>query len=519
MASPLRLTVATAVVLFVGVRLVYLQADPPTDLPNSSREWTELIVEGPAKAQEARNKALFGDWKANPVDNYQFWRMQSPVWVYPLSWSFRAFGVGYPQLRVHSVIAAAIGLVAVLLIAGRRFSGWPLYASGLFIIVNFYYVFFSRSGLLEPMLNSMLSITLLCLLMALSSPLWLVGAQVVFVLAFLTKQSALALAPLLLFSNAWAIVRARRARQPAWQWVVPIVSFVVVVAALTLYVRQEAYWRTVLWNYGHVLFDSGGVGEIDVTSVPLGKSLSRLFSWSRWRDGFFLLMPVAAPLILLDLGRIGLILLRERRIEPWDALVALWFLSVLGSLQLTPLTSVRFLIMLIPPGALLGASGLHTLLRIADRAGGKSWPRWIPRARALILAALVAALMATHGRWFLRWVEQRTYVLAETNKDIASEIGARHAVVVGAWAAPLVFETPYETYYVKAGFNGTRRALSALGVTHLLVRSRGDWTYSQIERTFPDVQNHEEAIKTYSLWRDYSVDLRAIDPPLGQGAR
>ena len=54
--------------------------------------------------------------------------------------------VGHEQ-RVTRVVAAAIALVALLLIARRRFDGWPLYASGLFVIVNFYYVFFSRSGL------------------------------------------------------------------------------------------------------------------------------------------------------------------------------------------------------------------------------------------------------------------------------------------------------------------------------------------------------------------------------------
>ena len=513
------LIVATAVVVFVGVRLVYLQADPPTDLPISSAEWTELIVEGPAKAQVARNKALFGDWKSNPVDNYQFWRIQSPVWVYPLSWSFRAFGVGYPQLRIHSIVTAAIALVALLLIARRRFDGWPLYASGLFVIVNFYYVFFSRSGLLEPLLNSMLSVSVLCLLMALSSPLWLVGAQVAFVLALLTKQSALVLLPLLIFSSAWAIIRARRSNRHTWQWVLPIISFVVFAVALALYVQQDAYWRTVIWNYGHVLFNSQRVSEIDITSVPLAKTLVRLTQWSRWRDGFFLLMPVAAPLIILDCGRIGLGLLRKRRIDPWDALIALWFLSVLGSLQLTPLRSARFLIMLIPPGALLGASGLQTLLRAAEQVKAKGWPQRVPGPKALVLITLVIALITTHGRWFQRWAEGRTYVLAETNRDITSQIGERHAVLVGAWAAPLVFETKYETYYVKARFNSSKRALSSLGITHVLIRSRNDWTYRRIKRNFPDITDREREIQSYPLWRKYSVDLRALDPPLGQAAR
>src|ERR1035437_3511526 len=78
--------------LFVGLRLAFLTADPPLFLPNGLIA-NELFVEPPAKAHEARNLALFGAWQTSPVDNYQFWRVQSPVWVYPLAAWFRAFGV------------------------------------------------------------------------------------------------------------------------------------------------------------------------------------------------------------------------------------------------------------------------------------------------------------------------------------------------------------------------------------------------------------------------------------------
>lgn len=507
-------------VLFVGIRLVYLRADLPTRLPNHSREWAELIVEGPAKAQEARNKALFGTWKTNALDNYQFWRVQSPVWVYPLSWSFRAFGVGYAQLRLHSILTAALALLAVMLIAAQRLAGWSLFASGLLIALNYYYVFFCRAGLLEPMLNSMLAVTVLCLLMALTTPLWLIGAQVAFALAFLTKQSALVLLPLLLIVTVWSVVRARRSRQPTSHWVLPLASLAVITIGLVLYVCQEAYWRTVIWNFEHVLLSDARVGKVDVSRVPFGKIFDRLASWKRWRNGFFLLMPAAAPLILIDLTRMVVSMVRQRRVDPWDALAALWFLSVFASLQLTSLKSVRFLIMLIPPGALLAASGLQTLLRLADQAQKRWLPERTPKLTWVVLAAVIGVVGATHGRWFVGWVSKVDYVLADTNRDIEAQIGEREAVVLGAWAAPLVFDTPYQTYYVKSTFNKSREALESMNVTHLLVRNRSDWTYRFIKKTFPDAARRAKTVKTYDLWRGISVDLRPLDRPLGQdGAR
>ena len=249
-----------------------------------------------------------------------------------------------------------------------------------------------------------------------------------------------------------------------------------------------------IWNFGHVLLSDAHIGRVDVSHLPLGKILTRLATWDRWRDGFFLLMPAAAPLILIKLTRMAVELVRQRRVDPWDALVGLWFLSMLASLQMTSLRSVRFLIMLIPPGGLLAAGGLQTLLRVVDRAQ----ERWLPHQRLklrwAVVAVFIVVLGATDGLWYMRWMDDVSYTLAHTNRDIEAQIGEQDAVVLGAWAAPLVFETPYQTYYVKGTFNKSRRTLESMNVTHLLVRNRNDWTYRFIEKTFPDVTRPRSTI-------------------------
>src|SRR5689334_1556542 len=70
--------------LYVVARLVWLEADPPLFLP-AGQPGRDIVVEPIAKATEARSYALFGRWSANAADNYQFWRLQAPAWVYPLA--------------------------------------------------------------------------------------------------------------------------------------------------------------------------------------------------------------------------------------------------------------------------------------------------------------------------------------------------------------------------------------------------------------------------------------------------
>lgn len=96
--------------LNLGLRLFHLSADAPRSLPNGFRVSAAWRDEA-AKSHEARNRALFGKWQTSPVDQYRYWRRQSPAWVYPLAGWFKLAGVGYLQLRLVSVAAAVVILV------------------------------------------------------------------------------------------------------------------------------------------------------------------------------------------------------------------------------------------------------------------------------------------------------------------------------------------------------------------------------------------------------------------------
>ena len=213
--------------------------------------------------------------------------------------------------------------------------------------------------------------------------------------------------------------------------------------------------------------------------------------------------------------RIAHRLVTQREIDAWDGLTSAWFLCVLGKLQVTPQTSLRYYIILIVPGALLAGGGLQTVLR-RTRASER---RWIGAA---VVAVVCAALVLTHAQWWIGWARHPSYVIVETNRDIAERIGEADAAIIGAWAAPLAFETPYKTYYVKHRFNTSRETLIALDVTHVLIRhqgdpfdwfSRDDWTFWTLRHLFPDAAARGEPMARYTLWDGTFVDLRAASLP------
>jgi hypothetical protein len=97
---------------------------------------------------------------------------------------------------------------------------------------------------------------------------------------------------------------------------------------------------------------------------------------------------------------------------------------------------------------------------------------------------------------------------------VSEVIGDRPAVVIGGLSAPLVLETRYVHYYVKTGFNTDREALAALGVTHLILLRRNDWTRSAVKAAFPGVLDEVLPAASFSV-RARPLDLVALPAPLG----
>ncbi len=492
--------------LFIGIRLLYLTADAPLGLPNGVRVH-ELFTDPPAKSFEARNRALFGVWRTSESDNYQFWRLQAPVWVYPLSWFYRAFGVGYAQMRIFSTLCAASGLAVFLAFAAKRLRGFPYLLAGSFLTFNFYYIIFGRSGLLEALLNTPVILTVLFLYLAQKRLEWLMAAQLAVVAAFLTKQSGLFILPLAIVAGIIAYRKHLKTDIPGWLRVAPLVQAAGIAAFMGWYVLRDAYWRTVSWNYSHVLFNKDGGKQVDVGRFPLLKALDRLRTFETWDEGFFSLFPIAGTLAILGLARILYLAIRRKRRDAWELLVAGWAVSAFGVLLLTPFLWVHYRLILFPPVALLAASFVNAGFR-------HKWTARKPWVKASLGLAILGLDLPQHLSWYYDWVSVRSYAVIETRDAIVEHIGDKPAVFGGMWAGPLIFDTNYKYYYIKTIFNTDRKVLGELGLTHMIELDRFDLASQRLWRVYPQAMRDRELIFAFDM-RQHGVAFYSFAEPPG----
>jgi len=489
---------AVLLALFVAVRLAFIHADPPSSLPNHARI-RELFTDPPAKSYEARNWALFHQWSTSPADNYQFWRIQAPVWVYPLAGFYQLFGVGYAQMRVFSTLAVSAGLVLFLVFAAERLRGLPYVAAGSFLAFNYYYVIYGRSGLVETLLNTFVILAVLCLHRARQNLGWLLAAEWALVASFLTKQSGLYLLPVGLVAGALAMREHRRRGGSTWLLAAPLAQGAAIAAGMAWYVFRPAYWRTVSWNYGHMLFNENSTTQVNVSRFPVAEALGRLLAPETWGQNYAALFPVAGFLSLVGFGRIVYLLARRRGAGAFEVLVAGWLAASFGVLLLTPLTAVHYRLILFPPAALMGALTLAFAL-------DASWAKARPRLAAAAAATVLAGALTVHAVWYAAWVGGRSYDIVAAAQLLRDTVPEDRAVYAGMWAGPIVFETRSKYYYMKAYFNSEAEGIVQLGLTHLLEVDKSDASAERLWATHPETMKNRRWLMSFDI-RGHTIRL------------
>ena len=228
-ASPPRrswLLAACAVIVIASaaaLRIPCLSADPPHGLSSSRAEYTD---EG-LKFYQARNRALFGQWRIDTPWAMQGHLANSPVPTV-LAWRvFQLFGTGRVQLRCMSVVCGVLSCTVILLIGFRSGELLTGLLAAVFAAANYILVSYDRLALFE----SLFILLLLC-----AAFFYLEGgwrrwtlAPVFLVLAYLTRASAALLAA------AFACALATELwRKSAWRSRRKAAVLVIVCAALAL---------------------------------------------------------------------------------------------------------------------------------------------------------------------------------------------------------------------------------------------------------------------------------------------
>ena len=509
------LSVLGLLAVFLGLRLWAFDADPPSHMPNG-RSTYELIVEPLAKAHEARNHALFGSFSTNPVDNYQFWRAQAPAWVYPVALYFKLFGVSTVSLGRFALGGAFLGYAAFLWLARQGLRGFPWLAAAVFLGLNFYQVLYTRVGLLEIQVVGLVTLSAAALVAAERRPMFLCLAMVAFVLAFFTKQSAAFFGPVILFG----FLRRQRAllRHGGRSRLLRALPIVVAAALGTLtflLIWRPDYLRAVAWNFGHVVMGETQHQTVAVEKVPVLDVLLRPFTWARWRSGYFLLFPVAGTLALLRALSLLPAALRLR-LPVWEGVVLGSFVCALGATLVAQPEGSRFELILYVPVALLGASALAAMWKARTRPGFRVG------LRVTAVLALLGAL-SFDAYHYVKWARKPAYTM-RTARRTAAKLIADHpakwaghpkkpAVVIGLWAAPLVFDTRHIYYYTKESFNASKEALIALQPTHMFLFDKWDPTRGIMTHHFRDRMKRLKKLKTWRVPRG-EIAFLALDAPL-----
>ena len=518
------LLIAFLLAVNAGVRLARLHADSPP-LPNKFRNVAPYKDEG-AKAHEARNRALFGAWQTNPRDNYRFWSTQAPVWTDSLYLWFRIFGVSYASLRVLSIVCALLTLLAgAVALHKAGFTTGALFFP-VILGLNFYYLIFSRLGLMEPMV--VLWLTLAAAFLAFSrNQAWNFIPATLFLLAgLLSKTSAFMFLPvwaayaLLLFLNKVQGPSPKRDKRIAI--VFPALTAGLLLAITSFFLSPS--FRSVAemaFRHGFDLHEDIGQGAF---MELLSNVVSSFLPVNLWR-GYFMMLPSAA---LLGAGwalNIFWRAFKRQKVTDLEWICLAWFVIGRGAASAAPYQAVRFHLYYFAPLAILAAMAADHLWNLGTTVTTDNIDQQRNRKKRVLGRGLVAALLTyellmTAVPW-LQWVTNPRYDIVSASRQLGKVLESeeletgRGPVVIGEWAGPLSLENNMILHYVKGPFNDQSEQLAAFGITHLLEnQDRYDPAVGLFSKKFPEIYQQKRLVAEFRV-RDRLLKLWRVPLPPG----
>lgn len=350
----------------LGLRASDLRADPPPDLSWSFAPYTD---EG-LNTYSARNLVLYGAWQTD--DFFPF--VVYPLVNYLVALVFKLFGIGFVQVKLISLLAALLGVVAAYLLAREAAGPVAGMVAALLVSTSYPLVMYGRLGLIE-------TVQVLFLLLAgwswargLARP-WLMALSgfLAAALVLFVKISAIFIVPVMVAVFAWEFFdrHDRPARAALLRglglFCAGIGGAVVAWLALVFLPHRADYLRYVL---RHSFESPAGHPEKLVDYV-----------YNTFTVGVYSrIVPRIAWTALLGIATLPVLALGRR---PAMRYVAAWFVMALLLLGYMNYRPPRYEIIIIPALAVAAAAALARLLEDGTL---------LPRLKPTLVKALLAAL-------------------------------------------------------------------------------------------------------------------------------
>jgi 4-amino-4-deoxy-L-arabinose transferase-like glycosyltransferase len=480
-------------------RLLWIRADAPISLPNNFSIQDGFRDEA-EKSHEARNWALFHEWKTSPADEFQFWIKQSPAWVYPLGLYFRILGVGYLQLRLFSVFFSLLSLGFLTFWAWKRGGPVPAIFMLIGLGLNFYFLLYSRIGLIEGMMNAWMVFAVFLFARSKDRPGLFLTAGILYLLSIFSKQSTLFFMPAFLLLGFYLLAGTNKGRPR--RALLILLGLALVLGAVAVAMSSPEYRLRTLYNVRHGLQYHRAATSWLMQLDP-GYTLSNIistFSPSALWEGFFGLHPSIALLGLAEIAAIIFMAVRRRKLDFELALILVWFVLARVYAIISPHRAVRFYLAEFYPLALLGSE-----------FAGVYWKNKWGRA-AVILAVLIE--LGFSGYYYSNWLANRQYQLHDNSALLAKALSGQDAVLIGELAGPFAMESRAKFYYVKRGFNQRPEQFRAFGINYLLETSNHyDVSVGRYKELFPENCAKRKPVAQFLIY-DRLVNLYQI-PILG----
>lgn len=409
---------------FMGLRFIHLLADFPAGI-----NWSgDLYTDEGWYSSGAMHKFLSGNWLVpgdfNPILSMPFFQLVQYV-------VFRLFGISLTAARITSLLFFVLALLSIGLLLRLFRENWETLGVILFLSVDYLTFLYSRLAFLElPMLALVFLSLYLIELGRKNEKIWLlVLSGFVYLLALLTKTTAIFALPVLLFSTAFGWHRSRvNFFRPLLVLSISLLPWAAYTLIIRLLFPADIQYFTRINFQNRLVFEPAAVvmnAKEIFTSSPL---ITQPAYWA--------ILPLLVSALIIN-GRI----IRDRLFQ----ILSLSLIAYIGMLSFSSYQPPRYFI---PAWSLFNI--LLCLIMIDNLRSWKAKPyQW----GTLLIAVALLAWNADHD---VRYMAHPQYSFERMLTDVKAKISPniyRSPIMVGPFANTVSLELGIESVNT---FQGTK---------------------------------------------------------------